>query len=106
MIANKDYNNNSNNHANPKSESNRPSTISFEMTPEELKSRLEGDQHLMVFDIGERGRFERRRIPGSAYAFCDESAKKNIMPKLSKNVEIVLVSDDDEYTRQMPLKLA
>jgi rhodanese-related sulfurtransferase len=48
----------------------------------------------------ERSRFERRNIPGSAYAVCDEAAKKNIMPKLPKNIEIVLVGDDEEYTRK------
>jgi glyoxylase-like metal-dependent hydrolase (beta-lactamase superfamily II)/rhodanese-related sulfurtransferase len=77
------------------------SYVSSEITPEELKSRLDGGQHLMVFDIGERDRFERGHIPGSAYAVCDADAKKNIMPKLPKNIEIVLVSDDDEYSRQM-----
>jgi glyoxylase-like metal-dependent hydrolase (beta-lactamase superfamily II)/rhodanese-related sulfurtransferase len=83
------------------SESNATSTDSVEITPEDLKSRLDGGQHLMVFDIGERDRFERGHIPGSAYAVCDADAKKNIMPKLPKNIEIVLVSDDDEYSRQM-----
>jgi rhodanese-related sulfurtransferase len=71
------------------------------ITSDELKSRLDGNQHLMVFDIGERRRFEQQHIPGSAYAVCDEAAKKNIMPKLPKNIEIVLVSDDDEYTKNM-----
>ena len=75
--------------------------ISLSITPEELKSRLEGNQHLMIFDIGERRRFEQQHIPGSAYAVCDEAAKKNIMPKLPKNIEIVLVSDDDDYTKNM-----
>ena len=32
--------------------------ISLSITPEELKSRLEGNQHLMIFDIGERRRFD------------------------------------------------
>ena len=74
---------------------------SLSITPEELKSRLECNQHLMIFDIGERRRFEQQHIPGSAYAVCDEAAKKNIMPKLPKNIEIVLVSDDDDYTKNM-----
>lgn len=76
------------------------------ITAEHLKSRLDGGQHLMVLDIGERSRFERRNIPGSAYAVCDEAAKKNIMPKLPKNIEIVLVGDDEEYTRQMAEMMA
>jgi glyoxylase-like metal-dependent hydrolase (beta-lactamase superfamily II)/rhodanese-related sulfurtransferase len=79
---------------------------SFKMTPEELKSKLDGGQHLMVFDIGEKDRFEQRHIPGSAYAVCDEAAKKNILPKLPKNVEIILVGDDDEYTGHMAEMMA
>lgn len=82
------------------------SNNSFRMSPEDLKSRLEGGQHLMVFDIGDKHRFEGRHIPGSAYAVCDAAAKKNIMPKLPKNIEIVLVSDDDEYSRQMAQMMA
>ena len=83
------------------SEPNALSTGHIEITSEELKSRLDGDQHLMIFDIGDKNRFDRQHIPGSAYAVCDAAAKKNIMPKLPKNIEIVLVSDDDEYSRQM-----
>ncbi len=98
--------NDSNSYAGYTSESISNSSVSFEMTPEELKSRLDGGQHIMVFDIGERDRFERRHIPGSAYAVCDADAKKNIMPKLPKNIEIVLVSDDDKYSRQMAEMMA
>lgn len=83
------------------SEPNALSTGHIEITSEELKSRLDGGQHLMIFDIGDKNRFDRQHIPGSAYAVCDAAAKKNIMPKLPKNIEIVLVSDDDEYSRQM-----
>ena len=78
--------NDSNSYAEYTSESIGHSSVSFEMTPEELKSRLDGGQHIMVFDIGERDRFERRHIPGSAYAVCDADAKKNIMPKLPKTL--------------------
>ncbi|MGB7635610.1 MAG: rhodanese-like domain-containing protein [Nitrososphaeraceae archaeon] len=88
------------------SEPNAPSAGPIEITPEDLKSRLEGGQHLMVFDIGDKNRFDRQHIPGSAYAVCDSATKKNIMPKLPKNIEIVLVSDDDEYSRQMAQMMA
>ena len=92
--------NDSSSYAQKGSEPN-PSTGPIEITPEDLKSRLDRGQHLMVFDIGDKNRFDRQHIPGSAYAVCDAAAKKNIMPKLPKNIEIVLVSDDDEYSRQM-----
>ena len=70
------------------SELNSPSTASIEITPEALEAKLNGGQHLMVFDIGDKSRFDRQHIPGSAYAVCDAAAKKNIMPKLPKNIEI------------------
>ena len=55
----------------------------------------------MVFDIGEKQRYEKEHIPGSSYAVCNEESKKNIMPKLPKDVEIVPVAENDEYTKQM-----
>lgn len=79
---------------------------SLVIVSDELKSKLDGGQPLMVFDIGDKNRFDRQHIPGSAYAVCDAAAKKNIMPKLPKNIEIVLVSDDDEYSRQMAQMMA
>ena len=87
-------------------ESLDPSNTAIKIAPVELKSRLEGGQHLMIFDIGDRHRFDRQHIPGSAYAVCDAAAKKNIMPKLPKNIEIVLVSEDDEYSSQMAQMMA
>jgi len=78
-----------------------PSSISFAISTEELKSKLDSKQPLMVFDIGDKQRYEEKHIPGSSYAVCNEESKKNIMPKLPKDIEIVLVAEDDEYTKQM-----
>jgi glyoxylase-like metal-dependent hydrolase (beta-lactamase superfamily II)/rhodanese-related sulfurtransferase len=75
-------------------------TQSF-ITAEELKSKLDSNEPLMVFDIGNMDRYEKQRIPGSAYAVCNEDSKRDIMPRLPRNVEIVLVSDNDEYPMQM-----
>ena len=74
---------------------------SVSISAEELKSKLDGKQPLMVFDIGEQSRYEKEHIPGSSYAVCNEQAKKNIMPNLPKDIEIVLVAESDEYTKQM-----
>ena len=74
---------------------------SMSISAEELKSKLESKQPLMVFDIGEQSRYEKEHIPGSSYAVCNEQAKKNIMPKLPKDIEIVPVAESDEYTKQM-----
>ena len=55
----------------------------------------------MIFDIGNMERYTRQHIPGSACAVCNEDSKKNIMPRLPKDIEIVLVADNDEYTMQI-----
>lgn len=71
------------------------------ITAEELKSKLESKAPLMVLDIGSSKRYEKQHIPGSAYAVCNEDSKKTIMPKLPKDIELVVVSDDEEYPRQI-----
>jgi glyoxylase-like metal-dependent hydrolase (beta-lactamase superfamily II)/rhodanese-related sulfurtransferase len=71
------------------------------ITAQELKSKLASNEPLMVFDIGNRERYEKQHIPGSACAVCNDDTKKSIMPRLPKNIELVIVSDDDEYPRQV-----
>ena len=88
-------------HTNQKNINQNPSETSFSISAEELKSKLDSKQPLMVFDIGEQQRYEKEHIPGSSYAVCNEESKKNIMPRLPKDVEIILVAENDEYTKQM-----
>jgi glyoxylase-like metal-dependent hydrolase (beta-lactamase superfamily II)/rhodanese-related sulfurtransferase len=71
------------------------------ITAEQLKSKLDSNEPLMIFDIGDMQRYNRQHIPGSACAVCNEDSKRNIMPKLPKNIELVLVGDNDEYPMQM-----
>ncbi|MGE0243225.1 MAG: rhodanese-like domain-containing protein [Nitrososphaeraceae archaeon] len=80
---------------------NQNSGTSFSISAEELKSKLESKKILIMFDIGEQSRFEKEHIPGSSYAVCNEESKKKIMPRLPKDVEIILVAENDEYTKQM-----
>ena len=77
------------------------SRISFSISAEELKIKLDSKQPLMVFDIGEKQRYEKEHIPRSLYAVCNEESKKNIMPKLPKDIEILLVAENDQYTKQI-----
>jgi phage shock protein E len=71
------------------------------ITAEELKSKLEGNDPLMVLDIGSSKRYEKQHILGSAYAVCNEDSKKTIMPKLPKDIELIVVSDDEGCPRQI-----
>lgn len=68
---------------------------------EQLKSKLDSNEPLMIFDIGDMDRYNREHIPGSACAICNEDSKKNIMPRLPKDIELVLVADNEEYPMQM-----
>lgn len=76
-------------------------TVNLAITAHELKASLEAKNKPIVFDLGEMRRYEACHIPGSAYAVCNEDSQKNIMPRLPKNIEIVLVSDDEEYPKHM-----
>ena len=73
----------------------------FSISAQDLKSKIDSKRPLMIFDIGDRQRYEKEHIPGSSYAVCNEESKKKIMPRLPKDVEIVLVADNDEHTKQM-----
>ncbi len=73
----------------------------FYVTSDELKLKLDSQEPLMLFDIRDSKQFEQKHIPGSAYAVCNEESKKNIMPRLPKDVEIVLVGENEEYPKQM-----
>jgi hypothetical protein len=55
----------------------------------------------MVLDIGNMERYERQHIPGSACAVCNEESNRDIMPRLPRDIEIVLVSDTKEYPMQI-----
>ncbi|MGE5634607.1 MAG: rhodanese-like domain-containing protein, partial [Deltaproteobacteria bacterium] len=81
------------------------SKISFSISAEELKIKLDSKRPLMLFDIGEQQRYEKEHIPGSTYAVCNEESKKNIMAKLPKDIEIVLVAEKDEYIKQMAVMM-
>lgn len=73
----------------------------FSVSADELKSKLDSKAPLMLFDLRNSENFEQRHIPGSACAVCNEESKKNIMPRLPKDVEIVLVGEDENYPKQM-----
>ena len=54
------------------------SETSFSISAKDLKSKLDSKRPLMLFDIGERERYEKKHIPGSSYAVCNEESKKKI----------------------------
>ena len=77
----------------------------WQLLQSELKTSLEAKDKPIIFDLGDMHRYEARHIPGSAYAVCNEDSKKNIMPRLPKDIKIVLVSEDEEYSKHMTLMM-
>ena len=71
------------------------------ITSDELKLKLDSKDPFMLFDIRNSKQFEQKHIPGSSYAVCNEESKKNIMPRLPKDVEIILVGENEEYPKQI-----
>ena len=73
----------------------------YSVTSDELKLKLDSKDPFMLFDIRDSKQFEQKHIPGSSYAVCNEESKKNIMSRLPKDVEIILVGENEEYPKQI-----
>ena len=82
---------------------NREYQFCFEITSEQLKEKLQdkSGKPIMIFDIGNKERYEKEHIPGSKFVVCDQQTINSLLPKLPKNIDIVLVAEDEDYTRQM-----
>ncbi len=72
-----------------------------------LKQKIDNEQDLVIFDVRSKKSFEKSHIPNAVYAVCDANSQQNIMPKLPKNLEYVLVGDgkygdkNDTYVSHM-----
>ena len=66
----------------------------FEITAEELQESLQKKDPLLLFDLRLQDDYKNGHIAGAVHAVCDAKAKETIMPKIPKNVRIVLVDDD------------
>ena len=92
-----------NNITQKENQDNRESEFCFEITSEELKEKLQKktEKPIMIFDIGNNERYQKEHIPGSKFAVCDQQTMNSLLPKLPKNIDIVLVAENEDYTRQM-----
>lgn len=66
----------------------------FEITAEKLHELLQKKDPLLLFDLRLHDIYKNGHIGGAVHAVCDAKAKETIMPKIPKNVMIVLVDDD------------
>ncbi|HEX7259103.1 MAG TPA: rhodanese-like domain-containing protein [Nitrososphaeraceae archaeon] len=83
-------------------EKNQSSSV-LEITSEELQEKLHDKsvKPIMIFDIGNKQRYQDEHIAGSKFAVCDQQTINNLLPKLPKDIEIVLVAEEENYAKQM-----
>jgi glyoxylase-like metal-dependent hydrolase (beta-lactamase superfamily II)/rhodanese-related sulfurtransferase len=68
----------------------------------ELRSKLSSsDEPIMLFDIGSENRYKIEHIPGSRFLVCDDKTISRMLPKMPKGIDIVLVGEDENYTKEM-----
>ncbi len=72
------------------------------ISSDELRSKLSsGDEPIMIFDIGDESRYKREHIPSSRFMVCDDKTISTTLPKMPKGIDIVLVGEDENYTKEM-----
>lgn len=65
----------------------------FGVTPDELYNLLQKKEPLLLFDLRLQDAYHEGHINGAVHAVCDTRTKDTIMPKIPKNVKLVLVDD-------------
>src|SRR5829696_117176 len=72
------------------------------ISADELRSRLYSrNGPLMIFDIGDENRYEREHIAGSRFIVCDQETVNTMLPKMPKGIDIILVGEDENYTKEL-----
>lgn len=69
-------------------------TEKFEITFDELYTLLQKKEPLLLFDLRLQNSYKEGHIKGSVHAVCDARAKETLMPKIPKNVKLVLIDED------------
>ena len=72
----------------------KPNDKKFEITADELFDSLQKKESFLLFDIRLQESYKSGHIDGSVHAVCDVKAKETIMPKIPKNIKLILVDDD------------
>ena len=66
----------------------------LEITPDELYNSIQKREPLLLFDLRLEDNYSQGHIGGSIHAVCDARAKEILMPKIPKDVKIVLIDED------------
>ena len=72
----------------------------YRLSSDQLDYELSQHNPLLLFDLRSKDQFENAHAQGSVHAVCDAQAKQTIMPKIPKNVKIVLISEPEEVAEE------
>lgn len=71
------------------------------ISSENLDRDLTQQKPLLVFDLRRKEDFEESHVVGSVHTVCDIHAKEKIMPKIPKNIKIVLISEPEDLAKEI-----
>ena len=72
----------------------------LEITSDELHTSLKNKEPLLLFDLRLQDIYKKGHIPNSIHAVCDARAKEILMPKIPKDVKIILIDDDGSMSAE------
>ncbi len=75
-------------------------TNEFEITSDELNDSLQKNEPMLLFDLRLQDIYKEGHINGSVHAVCDTRTKDTLMPKIPKNVKLVLIDDDGKMSAE------
>ncbi len=71
------------------------------ISSEQLEQDMIQQKPFLLFDLRTKESFEKSHVSGSVHAVCDTNAKEKILPKIPKNAKIVLISEPEEYAKEI-----
>ncbi len=77
----------------------------FAITSEALDRLLQKKESLLLFDLRLQDIYKKGHIDGSVHAVCDAKAKDTLMPKIPKNVKLVLIDDDGTMSKETAMMM-
>lgn len=80
-------------------------TNEFEITPEDLNNSLEKNEPMLLFDLRLQDVYKEGHIDGSVHAVCDTRTKDTLMPKIPKNVKLVLIDEDGKVSAETAMMM-
>lgn len=77
----------------------------FKITPDELFNSLQKKEPFLLFDLRSQDDYKIGHIQGAVHAVCDARSKETIMPKIPKNVKVVLIHDEHKVSSETTMMM-